>query len=87
MDSDYHQAMIAALMNGGQQPPIMNAQNPSTGYGQGFMTGNQPMPSTAGGPMGMPDQTGGQGGANPLQLQQPYAQYPMMAMNGQSQGY
>lgn len=77
MDPSYQQAMIQALMGGA---PGMTGQNPSTAYGQSFLTGNgtAPMP-TAGQPAGNTAYAGMLGTPAPSQqLQQPFAAYPSM---------
>lgn len=50
MDPTYQQAMIQALMGQGSLPTSMTGQNPTSPYGQSFMTGGLMMP--AGGAMG-----------------------------------
>lgn len=45
MDPSYQQAMIQALMGGQSLAPGMGGQNATTPYGQGFITGNQMMPT------------------------------------------
>jgi hypothetical protein len=90
----YQQMMIQALMGGMAQPGMQaSGQNPSTPYGQSFMTGN---PTVPGGMLGtgamnpnqgmnpMQGQMGGQQGGqmapgvDPNQLQQAFQTYPGM---------
>lgn len=90
MDPTYQAAMIQNLMGGVAQPGVMaSGQNPTTAYGQSFITGN---PTVPGGMLGaspyqtvnpMAPQMGGSmsgtgGMADPTQLMQPYQQYAGM---------
>lgn len=45
MEPSYMQSMIQALMGGSSMPSSMTSQNPTSPYGQGFLTGNMMMPS------------------------------------------
>lgn len=45
MDPSYQQAMIQALMGQQSMPAGTTGQNPTSPYGQGFITGNMMMPS------------------------------------------
>lgn len=45
MDPSYMQNMIQALMGGASLPASMTGQNPTSAYGQGFLTGNMMMPA------------------------------------------
>lgn len=80
-DPTYQQMMIQQLMGGGQMPPGMNGQAPSTPQGAGFITGN--------GMAMMPGQSGGMLGTPPpsQQMMQPMATYPGAATAQTGQMY
>ena len=45
MNPQYQQAMIQALMGSSYLPSYMTGQNPTTPYGQGFLTGQMVRPN------------------------------------------
>ena len=81
MDPQYQQMMVQALMGGKSMPPGMAGQNPSTPYGSSFLTGNMMTPQPQAGMLGTAPP------AASTQLQQPFAQYPLMQGAQQMQGY
>lgn len=65
MDSSYQQTMVQALLGQGQAAPGTTGQNPTTGYGQGFLTGNMMQPN----------------GQTPYGAQNPTANSPTLGLN------
>ena len=84
MNPQYQQAMIQALMGGSTLPSYMTGQNPTSGYGQSFMTGGMMKPNnplTNNNPYGMgsttPYASSGLTNNGTTQLQQPMSSMTM----------